>query len=100
MCSGLVAKRQELDLDLALLCLTWYQNTQVEWSNQRYQTEGQEGDGTSDGDFGGLGVEVIADMMAMNESRGENREQGWQSWGTPKLGGFKWKWTEKERELT
>lgn len=45
-------------------------------AQQTYQMEGQERDEASDGDFGGLGIEVIADMMAMNEFQGESREQG------------------------
>lgn len=92
-------KTGEPGLALAMLHLNWYQNIQVERSPQKYHTEGQERDGTSDGDFGGLGAEVMVDTWLQMSLRG--REQGWkrESWGAPKLGISKQKWTGKKREL-
>lgn len=57
-----------------MLRLNWYQNIQVERSPQKYHTEGQERDGTSDGDFEGLGAEVMVDTSLQMSLRGREQE--------------------------
>lgn len=90
---------EEPGLVLAMLSLTWYQNIQVEWTNPKYQTAVRERDGTSGGDCGSFGMEVTIDVMVVNESQRERAAWKTESWGAIKLGRFKRKWTEKEREL-